>query len=97
MPSKTDFVALLLSNKPDYEEQGAELIYNQLCKADSDVREAALEWIKSDQDTALIAEGYSTNRLKDEFEMNTLAALLTVDWLRKNPKDAIQALKDGIK
>lgn len=43
------------------------------------------------------AEGWSVSRLENEFRMNAIAALLTIDWLRKEPGKALAALNEGFK
>lgn len=43
----------------------------------------------------LLVEGYSFERLKKEFGMNPIAVFLTLDWLKKEPGKANEALEQG--
>ena len=95
--TKREFVSALVAAHPEYSEHGAELVYGQFEKADSDVSQAIRCWIASGTEPALSAEGWSVKRLEKEFGMNALAALLTIDWLRKDPEAAKAMLKEGIK
>ena len=40
--------------------------------------------------------GYSIDSLRSQFDMNFIAALLTLDWIIKDPEQALPALKSGI-
>ena len=40
--------------------------------------------------------GYSMDSLQRDYGMNFVAALLTIDWIIKDPKQAIPALEGGI-
>ena len=96
--SKEEFVSLLTTRKTEYTPRRAERIYDQLSNSDQDIQLAVLQWIESDVEPVLKQiEGWSVSRLKSEFGMNTLAVILTLDWLRKEPQQALAALKDGIK
>lgn len=96
--SKEQFVSLLTTRKKEYTPCRAERIYNQLSNSAPEIQLAALQWIESDVEPVLKQiEGWDVSRLKLEFGMNTLAAILTIDWLQKEPKQALSALKEGIK
>lgn len=94
--TKEMFCDLLLRNKSGYSLARAARIYNQLTDADEDIQFAALQWIEEDEQPSLSAEGWSVDQLEARFGMNALAALLTIDWLRKDPRAAIIAINEGI-
>ena len=75
----------------------AQIVSKRLSLADADVKEAAIEWIEKGILSSLTVEGWSIERLETEFGMNYLAAILTIDWLRKDPQAALAAIRDGIK
>ncbi len=40
--------------------------------------------------------GYSINSLRESFGMDFIAALLTLDWIIKEPEAAIPAIESGV-
>lgn len=94
--AKETFCGMLLKNKVGYNYARAVRIYDQLTDADEDLQIAAVNWISSNEEPLFEAEGWSVGRLMTELGMNALAAILTIDWLRKDPKTAIVAINDGI-
>lgn len=95
--SKESFCEKLLANRSGYTVVRAGRIYDQLSSSDDEIQTAALRWIEEGTEPELSAEGWDVLRLEREFLMNGLAALLTIDWLRKDPSAALAALKEGIK
>lgn len=94
--SKKHFVEQLHSAHPEYDEQGAELVFDHLGTASAEIRDAAFLWVENGTIPDISAEGYDMEKLQKEFGMNPLASILTIDWLQKDPKSARQALKEGI-
>lgn len=94
--SKKQFVEQLHSVHPEYDEQGAGLVFDHLETTSAEIREAAFLWVENGTVSDISAEGYDVERLQKEFGMNPLAAILTLDWLQKDPASARQALKAGI-
>lgn len=45
----------------------------------------------------ITVEGYTYERLVDEFNMKPMGALITLDWLIREPENAKNALIKGIK
>lgn len=45
----------------------------------------------------LCIENYTCKGLMQEFGLSLTGALLTLDWLLREPEEAKQAIKDGIK
>ena len=45
----------------------------------------------------LCIENYTCKGLMQEFHLSLTGALLTLDWLLREPEEAKQAIKDGIK
>lgn len=92
------FVSKLMKIDADYNSISAKRIYEQLSNSDSDIQFAALRWVESNIEPNFEKiEGWDIHRMKSELGMNTLAAILTVDWLRKDPQKALSAIKEGIK
>ena len=42
-------------------------------------------------------EGYTLQDMMDEYTMHAVGAILTLDWLCKEPNEARQAMRKGIK
>ena len=45
----------------------------------------------------ITVEGYSFEKLVDEFNMNPIGAFITLDWLIREPENAKNALIKGLK
>ena len=97
LPDQESFVAALCAAHPEYPKAGAVAVYAKIATADADVQEAAMSWIGGGEIPALSAGGHSVAALQKDFGLNGLAALLTIQWLRKDPVAAEKALKAGIK
>ncbi len=96
--SKDTFVASLLAKGEGYTATRAEKLFVYFEAADSDIQEATVRWLKDGtKPIRPPVEGWDTARMEEHFGMNSLAALLTLDWLRKEPAKALCAIKEGIK
>lgn len=87
----------LLVLRFNYSEQEACMLCNDLDNLDQTLVPVLSRWIKNGNcsDSTEYC-GYSINSLCMEFEMNFIAALLTLDWIIKDPEQAIPALQSGI-
>lgn len=83
--------------RKDYEPESAARVATRLEASDADIRGAAWQWLSEETEPQMSAEGWSVSRLEKEFRMNAIAALLTIDWLRKEPGKALAALNEGFK
>lgn len=54
-------------------------------------------WIATGEESDYIVGEYSLASLKRKFQMTYPAALLTIDWLIKDPINASLAIKKGIR
>lgn len=79
----------------NYPPQGARLIAAKLVHLTPPVREAFLTWWTEGTTPQLQIEGYSVQRLQDEHRMKLIAALLTLDWLTREPAKALASLQRG--
>lgn len=78
-----------------YPEFGAELVANKLSKCSLEIQEAFQDWWDTGVLPELELEGYSIQHLMKEHGMSPIAALLTLDWLKRNPEEAITSLDKG--
>ena len=54
-------------------------------------------WIETERCTDFVIEGFSLLSIMKKYDMSYPAALLTIDWLIKEPQIAKNALEKGIK
>ena len=87
----------LLMSHFGYSEQDACVLCNDLEQLDQALVPVLTKWIKdSDCSDSMEYSGYSMNSLCAEYGMNFIPALLTLDWIIKEPEQAIPAIKSGI-
>lgn len=81
-----------------YSERNASLVAEEMINIASQLRHLLEGWLmdKSYCKNYEIGE-YSVMRLQKERRMNYPAALLTLDWLIKEPEAALRSLNRGIK
>ena len=58
-----------------------------------DIRESLVQWVNGGSGSSPEYSGYSVDKiLKAKPGMTTLAAYLTLDWIRRDPQTAIKAV-----
>lgn len=92
--SSTEIVPRLVKEF-GYSSDDAEAVAGNLVATQPQVQDAFLHWWKSGEIPALEVEQYNVQRLVDEYDMNPIAALLTLDWLIREPEDALATLARG--
>ena len=53
--------------------------------------------LKDGAETDFSAEGFSVIGLKQQYEMTYPAALLSIDWVLKDPDNAVKCIKKGLR
>ena len=87
----------LLMSRFGYSEQDISVLCSDLEQLDQALVPVLTKWIKDGEcSDSTEYSGYSINSLCTEYEMNFIAALLTLDWIIKEPEQAIPAIKSGI-
>lgn len=87
----------------DYlESHGIDSVYShemaqKIEKANKKIYNAVIDYIEKGIEPTISVEGYSCKQLMQQFNMSVIAALLTLDWLLREPELAKQAILDGIK
>jgi len=79
----------------NYTEEDAAAVALELEQATPQVREAFQVWWATQQPCELEIQGYTVASLMQEFQMNPIAAFLTLDWLMQEPESALAALAEG--
>lgn len=81
-----------------YDEKSARLVAAELTMLHKPLDIYLEKWVRNGADiTDYDASGYSVKQLMEERGMTYPAALLTMDWLIKEPEKAVQSLNCGIK
>lgn len=81
-----------------YNERNATLVAQELTRLATPLQPLITKWLDDEQRLEdFEAEGYSISGLMQKRGMTYPAALLTIDWLLKEPEEAKLSLKRGIK
>ena len=81
-----------------YSERNANLASNELENLSSPLDELLQAWIDSeDKQSDYVLDEYSLSKFMKERGMTYPAALLTMDWLIKEPEAAKRSLARGVK
>lgn len=84
--------------KRGYNTYTAQLAAEDLSQLSKPLSDYLLRWLSDESCREdFITLGYSISQLQAERQMNYPAALLTMDWLIKEPEKAIESLKHIIK
>lgn len=80
-----------------YPEKQASLVASELMAIDCSLVPLLEDWIETDTESNYSVPGFSLMNLKDKYRMTYPAALLTIDWLIKEPEVAAKAINRGIR
>lgn len=81
----------------NYPEKQAQSVAKELLTLSSQLLPHIESWIENGVEKDFSVEGFSIIELKKKFGMTYPAALLSVDWIIKEPKVAIRAISRGIR
>lgn len=81
----------------DYNEQQAMQVADDLFDIDNSLTQLLSDWVSDSIETEIEICGFSLIELKNMYQMTYPAALLTMDWLIKDPQNAMKSLRKGIK
>ena len=87
----------ILEKRYEYSDDELEMLRGDLGELDASLMLLLEKW-KSDENYSDITEysGYSLDSLRRDYGMNFIAALLTLNWIIKDPKQAVPAIESGI-
>lgn len=81
-----------------YNEKYAQLVATELMTLNKPLDVYLEKWMRNESDISdYDAHGHSIKQLMEERNMTYPAALLTMDWIMKEPDAAVASLKRGIK
>lgn len=89
----TDYIKNKLI-KQGYDSKPASMVAHEIINVDLLLQPVVDSWL-SGEETDYSSHGYSIKGLMKSRGMTYPAALLTIDWLIKEPKKAIESLKKG--
>ncbi len=64
--------------------------------ADEDIRDAIMVYVRDGVVTNLCQKPFEVEKMIDTYHMNPIAAMLFMDWYRKEPKKALQCILLGV-
>lgn len=80
-----------------YTDKQVNAVIYDLVTIDESLKEGFSLWIELEKETDYTIQGITLSELKNKFGMNYPAALLTMDWLIKEPEKAIESINRGIR
>lgn len=92
MEAIKDILAML-----GYTAKQAVTVAAELEKIDWQLQKGLQIWLAEEKETDYLIEGVKLSELKRKFGMTYPAALLTMDWLIKEPELAMKSINRGIK
>lgn len=92
---REDIIQSLIKNR--YPNNVIDGVADELMSIDKKLIPLLLKWVEDNTETDYAVEGFTLLELKDVYKMSYPAALLSIDWLIKEPHIAKQAISKGIK
>lgn len=86
----------LLENK-GYHGADAEMMSRELSRIDKRFNSAVEAWLQTGVETEYEISGVKLSDLVREFKMTYAAAILTMDWVLREPEEAKEAIRRGIR
>ena len=80
-----------------YPQKQAISIASDLQAIDPALQNGLQSWLADQTETDFLIEGFKLSDLKQKFDMTYPAALLTMDWLIKDPELAKKSIQRGIR
>lgn len=90
-----DIIKLLMQQ--DYTQKEAIITAQELSELSPQLKSLFCQWVENGSEGDYTAEEFTLLGLKQKFDMTYPAALLTIDWLLKDPQMAKAAIYSGVK
>ena len=90
-----DISPILISR--GYSEKQAASVSKELAELDNRLVPILEAWLSDETETDYTAENLTLLNLKKKFDMTYPAALLTIDWILKDPEQALYCINRGIR
>ena len=92
--NKKEIMNILISEY-SYSEKSAPVVFKKIELMDQEIREAFEEYLINKETTDLSVGNYDYEQLIQSYNMTPIAAFLTLDWLKREPKAAEKMLRKG--
>lgn len=90
---KADKIIQILIDEKNYDRVQTERLAPKIEALPVDIKDALVQWIESGNISSPEYYGYTVDKiLKAKPGMTVLAAYLTLDWIKKDPKTAVKAV-----
>ena len=86
---------ILLNN--GYNDEQADLAIEKLKRISPNLLLGLEEWSSTGNEVDYTIEGVNLSELKKQYKLTYPAALLTMDWLIREPQKALASIKRGIR
>jgi hypothetical protein len=86
---------LLLSKFPEYSGESLSKVMSKIETMNPLLKESLIKYLKEDTLDEVNLLGYTVETLRDDYHMNEVAAFLTLDWIIREPDEAIASLQKG--
>lgn len=90
-----DEIIQFLIRRAGYDPRAADVVAARLLGSSPEVQEGFRVWRLSGRSPELCIAGFTVDRLIREHSMSPVAALLTLDWLVREPERAAASLAKG--
>lgn len=94
---KAEEIIKILVDEKNYDKTQTERLASKIDALPDEIKCTLVKWVESGKITSPEYSGYTVEKiLKEKPGMTTLAAYITLDWIRKDPKTAIKAVATPI-
>ena len=91
---KTEKIIQILIEDKNYDKVQTERLAAKIEALPEDIKSALVNWIENDTLESPEYSGYTVTRiLAEKPNMTVVAAFLSLDWIRRDPKNALKAMK----
>ena len=80
-----------------YQDKAASILSEDLSRINSALESCLISWVESGEEVDYTAGGFSIKGLMHKFQLQYPAALLSIDWVIKEPELATVAINKGVR
>lgn len=80
-----------------YNDKQVVSVMNRLCAIDGSLKNYLQEWVNEGKVADVVICDISLKSLMSKYDMEYPAALLTMDWLIREPEKAIRSINRGVR
>ena len=95
MMNKQQLIEKILQHDQRISQAGLKVLLPKIELMSDDIRMAFENWLETDQIAGINIEGFSVESLMNSYNLSPIAAFMTLDYLRRKPQEAKQALQRG--